>query len=650
MVPLKRRLSCLRYTFAMASCFIPVPIMQPQLTRRRARHLRSLLIAVFVCTTAVALCGAQGTRTPVHSPDELKKLYDSAQHAQSLGDLPQASHQYQNFVAGTLERIADGQVHVGDYPAAAKLFEEALAVSPTDASGSIGLAYAEAALIARDVPKAKSLAQAVLAANPKSSEARLILGKALLQADENDEARKQLEAAVALDSNYRNGLALGTAYLAVSDTKSATHLFAEMSASFGDKAVIYLDFGRAYAEAGLPEQAIAEFNKAIARDPTLPGAHYCLGATYLLSEGEKGFAKATREFHLELARHPDDYFSLSQLGYIALTEHRTQEAEAALKRAAALDPRNPDNPLLLGQVYLQLEQPAKAEEALRRSIALTTDLSRNHYQVQRAHYLLGRLLMQSGRTEEGKQEMQASQDLLNQNMVRDQARLEGAAPPQLQSAPPAVIDLKTKELVAEFSTRAAPALADSYNNLGAIAAGNSEFAIATHYFERAANWNPSLEGLDYNWGRAAFAADFYAEAAPPLSRYLAANPEEKGARRALGISLFMIKDYARTVETLRPIEEDLVSNPQLDYMYAQSLVLTGAYNEGVARLQRVSKTNPSIAEVHRALGEAYASHGEYQQARVELTTALHLNAADAEASSQLALVLAHLEKKPSPQL
>jgi Flp pilus assembly protein TadD len=154
-----------------------------------------------------------------------------------------------------------------------------------------------------------------------------------------------------------------------------------------------------------------------------------------------------------------------------------------------------------------------------------------------------------------------------------------------------------------------------------------------------------LEGLDYNWGRSAFAAEFYAQAAAPLGRYLAANPKEQGARRVLGISLFKLKDYAGTVQTLRPIEEELASTPQLDYMYAQSLVLTGDYDHGVARLQRMSNANPSIAEVHRALGEAYASHGDYVQARAELNTALHLNAADSEATDQLALVLAHLEKK-----
>jgi tetratricopeptide (TPR) repeat protein len=583
---------------------------------------------------------------------ELQQQYDAAQRAQSSGNMLQAARNYQSFLAGTLRRLAEAQAQIGDFPAAAKLFEEALAVSPPDSTGGLRIAFADAALVARDIPKARSLAQAVLVDNPKSAEARLVLGEALLQTNENDEARKQLEAAVALESNYKNGLALATAYLALADTKSATRIFTEMAAGFGDKATIHLDFGRAYAEAGYPDLAISEFTKAIAKDSTLPTAHYCLGASYLLSLGEEGFAKAANEFHRELARHPNDYFSLSQLGYIALSQHRLPDAEANLKRAAILDPRNPDNPLLLGQVYTQLNQAAAAEQSLRQAIALTTDLSRNHYQVQRAHYLLGRLLVQTGRADEGKHEMQVSAELLKQNLVRDQARLKGAPTSEAASISPlqhpldpTPVDAKTRHEVEAFASRVALALADGYNNLGAIAAGSSEFAIATRYFEKAAKWNPSLEGLDYNWGRAAFSSDFYAQAVAPLGRYLAAHPQEQGARRVLGISFFMLKDYPAVLETLRPIVQDISTNPQLAYMYAQSLVLTGDYDRGVASLQRLSSANPSVPEIHRALGEAYATHGDYQSATEELRVALQLNAADSEAKDQLAMALVHLERK-----
>ncbi len=631
--------------------------------RARWRHWMGIA-AIVVGTASVGICAGQTKGGAAKQPgknerasgelqqhSELQQQYDAAQRAQSSGDLTRATQEYKNFLVDSLRQLAEAHVQVGDYPGAAKLFEEALALGESGGNDELRLRFAEAALEARDTARSKELAEAVLANDPKSAPARLIAGEALLQGNENEQARKQLEAAVALDPSYKDGLALATAYLALADTKDAEALFAEMSKGFGDKAAMHLDFGRAYGEAGYPDKAIVEFEKAIARDETLPEAHYSLGASYMLSQGEVGYPAAIKEFDRELALHPDDYFSLSQLGSIALSQHRLQDAESNLKRASSLDPRNPDNPLLLGQVYLQMKKLPEAEQAFRKAIELTTDVSRNHYQVQRAHYLLGRVLLQMGRSDEAKREMQVSADLLKQNLQLDQARLKGvpmgetAGVPPLRSQPEhAAFDTKAMQQMKELTSQVSGALADSYNNLGAIAAGNNEFATATGYFEKAARWNPALEGLDYNWGRAAFSGKLYAQAIPPLKRYLAAHPEEQGARNVLGVSLFMQKDYAATVATLQPLEASLANNPQLAYIYAQSLVQAGDYAHGMVRLQALSKANPGVAEIHRVLGEAYAAQGQYEQATDELRSAIQLNAEDKEAKDQLALALAHLEK------
>jgi len=628
----------------------------PEEPKRSIAGSRCLLV-LLVGSLAVAACFGQNAAKTKHSStashnDTLKQQYDAAQRAQFAGDFAAASRDYQAFLSAALGHLADSHAHTGDYPGAVRLFDEAIAVGAPDPSGDLRLAYAQAALLSRDVPKAKSLAQSVVSEIPKNAEARFLLGEALLQNDEADSARKELESAVALDPNYKNGLALAKAYLALANTKDAARVFGEMTHGFGDKAAIHLDFGRAYAEAGYPDLSIAEFKKAIVEDPSLREAHYCLGASYLLSLGEAGFPKALDEFHRELKLNPNDYFSLSQLGYIALSQHKLPEAETYLKRAASLNAANPDNPLLLGQVYMQLNRPAEAEQAFRQAIALTTDLSRNHYQVQRAHYLLGRLLVQAGHADEAKEQMEISANLLKQNMVRDQARLKGAPISETAGAPAlqrptdtAPVDAKTKRELESFSAQLAPALADSYNNLGVIAAGNSEYATAAGYFAKAAKWNPTLPDLDYNWGRAAFSGNLYALAVPPLSRYLAAHPHEDGARRVLGISYFMQKDYESVVRTLRSLEAQLADAPQLAYMYAQSLALSGNYAAGVDRLRSLSKANPSVAEIHRALGETYASHGDYHLAADELRAALQLNAADQEAKDQLAAALAHLEAK-----
>jgi tetratricopeptide (TPR) repeat protein len=82
-----------------------------------------------------------------------------------------------------------------------------------------------------------------------------------------------------------------------------------------------------------------------------------------------------------------------------------------------------------------------------------------------------------------------------------------------------------------------PAIGDynSYNNLAAIAASGNDLASTLTYFQPAAEWKPSLEDLDHNWGHAEFLASRFQDAALPLSRALRIHPEDTSLRSMLGI-------------------------------------------------------------------------------------------------------------------
>jgi tetratricopeptide (TPR) repeat protein len=493
----------------------------------------------------------------------LQQSYDTAQNFESQGDLMQAEVQYKLFLADALHRIANGRAQTSQYAQAVPLFDEALKLASNHFDWRLD--YAGAALDARDFPKAAQLAQAALNSLPpvsKSSQRaniHRVLGRALMGLKENKEAQKQFEDAVALLPSLENYYALAQVNLALSDTKGAAGLFAEMQSSFGDTASIHMSFGRAFAEADFPEQAILEYRKVIAKDDKFPDAHYSLGASYLLRSGDTAFPQAEAEFRKELSIHPKDYFSYSQLGFIAMNLRKLPEAIDNLTRAAALNPENPDNFLLLGGIYNDLDRPADAEDALRRAIAATTDVSYNHYQIRGAHYQLGLLLIQSGNAVEGKKEMKVAEDLLLQNRLLDQANLTGK-PMATPSFPKISADAKARgdaQAEKEFERQLGPAIADSFNNLGVISGQNQEYEAASGYFAQAALWNPAMEGLDYNWGRAAFAAKQYRQAAICMDRYLAAHPENGNARFPLGMSEFMLGDFKAAASALSPVAAQL---------------------------------------------------------------------------------------------
>ena len=610
---------------------------------RLDRLLASLFVLGFGLLAPAALAQA---KTSEANESVLQQRYDAAQRYQAAQDLDHAAQQYQLFLSEALGEIAVGRAHVGEYDKAANDFDEALRLVPD--SPAMQIRYARAALESGKVDHAKLLAMGVIRNDPNDSkdaaDAHGILGRVLLQTGKAAEARQELEEAVVLDSTFDNGYELAVADLDAGDEKGATKLFSEMQASFGDTAVLHMQFGRAYLNSDFQNDAVEEFKKAIAKDDRLPGVHYSLAAAYLSTAGNSKLPEAEAELSKEIANFPQDAAAYAALGHLLAGQHHGSagdaEAEKDLKRATELDPKSPDGFFYLGQFYADLKRLPEAEAALRQSIALTTDVSRNTFQVQKAHYLLGRLLMQTGQTEEGSQEIAASHALMQQNLVRDQNQLSdylqekrsaqtagmGQDLPRTEEKP---ADAEALQQVDALEKQLQPVIADSYNNLGAIAGSKGNATAALRYFEQAEEWNPALPGLDYNLGRAAFAAGAFAQAVGPVSRYLEAHPEEDGARAVLGLSQFNTKDYAGARKTLEPLVGKSGAAPQLQFAYAVSLIQTGDASGGVERLRVLEKADPGVAEVHRALGEAYVST-KAPGAAEELETAIRLNPADAE--------------------
>jgi len=617
------------------------------------RFKRRGTFLTFILISAAALCGQTGDNGALGG-GSLQQHYNDAQELQQTGKLSEAAEQYRAFLADALGELAMGYGLLRDYAQAAPLFDEALILEP--GSPSLLLDYARTALMLGDLAHAQTLAMEFIKKYPGNREqlaqAHQVLGRALLKLNRNQEARKELEAAVALDPTFPNGYDLAVACLDLDDEKCAVQIFDEMEKSFGDTPEIHMAFGRAYGDSDFQPRAITEFRRAIEENPRLPGAHYLLAAILLATGGDESHMEAAEaELKKELLISPSDSMTYTALGKIAATRHNYLEAETYLKKAITLGPRTPDAYLYLGQMYFDTNRSAEAEIALRQCIDLTTDVSRNRYQVQKAHFLLGRILMQKGQQDAAHAEMTISRELANKTLAQDKSALTGLmdtsgsedVPVRAAEAgtTPAITATKADPLavrkVETMREQLRLPVADSYNNLGAIAATNNDYSQAVTYFKRAGMWNPSLEGLDYNWGRAAFAGSQFADAIMPLSRYLRSHPDDIGARSVLAISQFMTGNYQGCIEVLESVigkaKTDLA--PQVEYVYAESMVRTGRIASGTERLRALETLHPEIPDVHRALGEALVQQGEKQRALEELHTAIQLSPRDADSHYDL---------------
>jgi tetratricopeptide (TPR) repeat protein len=625
---------------------IPGSIMSIRFNRRG-----TCLIFTFI--SAAALCGQTGSKGATNS-GSLQQHYNNAQELQRTGKLNEAAEQYRAFLADALGELAIGYGLAQDYPHAAPLFDEALALQPD--SPALLLDYARTALAQGDLAHAKTRATEFIQKYPGDrqnlAQAHQVLGRTLLKLNRNHEAKKELEAAVALDPTFPNGYNLAVACLDLDDEKCAVQIFNEMEKSFGDTPEIHMAFGRAYGDSDFQPMAITEFKRAIEENPRLPGTHYLLAAILLATGGDEADA-AEAELKKELLISPRDAMTYAALGKIALTRNNYPEAETYLKKAILLGPQSPDAYLYLGQMYFATNRSAEAETALRQCIDLTTDVSRNRYQVQKAHFFLGRILMQKGQQDAAHAEMEISRDLANKTLSQDKSKLAGlldtsgaqntpiplegasATPPLGTPTAKPAADQAALRKIESMREQVRLPVADSYNNLGAIAATNNDYSRAVTYFKQAAAWNPSLEGLDYNWGRAAFAGSQFADAVMPLSRYVKSHPEDTGARSVLAISQFMTGNYRDCIEALEPDIGKTDLAPQAEYVYAESMIRTGQIASGAQRLAALEKSHPEIPDVHRALGEALGQQGEKQRALEELRTAIQLSPSDAESHYDL---------------
>jgi tetratricopeptide (TPR) repeat protein len=610
---------------------------------------------VFVPLAIAAASHDQTAQDARSFESSMRQHYDAAFRFQTAGDLAQAGMQYKLFLADALHELGNGRADIREYARALPLYEDAIALAPADFI--LRLDYARAALDAGDPAKARVLAQDALnlrakgAAPSEVAGAHMIIGNAFRKTAAYSEAADQFKVAVAIDASFENMYTLGVAYLALPDVANANKVFSEVVAKFGSTAAMHMKLGVAYGEAGYPDEAIQEFKKAIAKDDKLPGAHYSLGASYINKSGEAGFPLAESELRRELAIQPNDPLTYPQLGRIAMSQHKYHDAEMDLQMATALTPQNPSNFILLGELYVEMHRPADAEKALRKAIDRTPDPSLNHYDIQHAHYRLGRLLVDDGKVEEGKKELEIAQDMLMRSRLQDESKLAGKpAISAVLSTPRAATP---KEVLAEetFEKQIGPLMAGCYSNLGGIAATDKDYGQAADDYEHASRWDPALKGVDDNWGRAAFAAHQYSQALGPLGRTLTAHPEDVPLRSMLGVSQYETHDYVKALATLQPIERYLHPIPLLAFAYADSMVKTGDFQHGSEWLEALVQTDPGNATLHRALGEGYAGGGDHAKAEEELRTAIKLNPNDTVTKYLLALsLIAHGQKTEAEAL
>jgi Flp pilus assembly protein TadD len=257
---------------------------------------------------------------------------------------------------------------IGQFDRAEQMFSQVLGQNPNDADAlyNLGLAAARAGHLERS----RGALETALKIRPNDIAILTKLGR-VYATEENypraipllSEARKQaprdpevlLVLARTLDAAgyFRDAVLAYDDYLALRPNDEAARL---------DRA---LD----YAEAGRPDEAIAELKRHITRFPKRADGYYRLA---LVTE-QRDLAAALSLLNQALALEPGLVSARYDRGIILHTMARSADAAKDLELAAAAEPDHPGILSELGKVYLELQRPKDAETVLRRAAQSAPD-------------------------------------------------------------------------------------------------------------------------------------------------------------------------------------------------------------------------------------------------------------------------------------
>lgn len=573
---------------------------------------------------------------PFQTPrDSIQLHYEKAETLRRNGNLSAAEAEYTAILGEAYYKLGRVRLTQSNYSGSVDALEAAAGYGAQFDEVSIELAIAY--FQTEQYDKALKPLKTVVSHTPNNAGAHHMLGKTYFMLGDFEKASAALLQALKLAPNdYDVSYTLGLAYLKKGQIGAAAQIYDRMIEKLGNRPQLRVLIGRAYRETGFLSEAIEEFEKALALDSRFPRLHYYLGLTYLLKGGAEKLGEAQKQFKIELAHHPDEFFGHYYLGIAATVERNWPAAIGYLQKASQLQPENPDPYFFIGQAFQGLDKHEQAIEAFRKSIALNPNFKHNDYQVTNAHYRLGQALMKVGLTAEGGKELKIAADLKSAALKRDEAKIQAftayegsnlselVAPQGLTPETPAG-DATTLALLQKETDFYTKVIAAAHNNIGSLRADRQDFRAAAEQFKLASTWDPQLDGLNFNWGLACYKAELYPEALLPLENDLRAHPGNLATKQLLGLSYFMTDNYPRASALLTEVVAAKPNEAALYYPLALSLINQGKTDEANQFIQQMVALGGNSPQLQILLGRASYDQGDSAKALEELQKALSLD-------------------------
>lgn len=300
--------------------------------------------------------------------------------------------------------------------------EAAVRANPAsvDAQGNLGVLLFFRGKYSDAIPHLRAAVQQ----RPNLSKIQGLLGISESRTGDTAGARKDLEAAFPgiPDKNFKveAGLELVGVDTQSGDLLAAAPLVGELQKLAPDNAEVMYAAYRTYAELesqammslslagsdsaqmhemlaheeikrGDTNAAVADFRKAIAIDPNLPGVHFDLAELLKTSQNPQVKKEAEQEYRTDLAQNPLDARAERRLGEIDEGFGLSKQALAEYEAAVKMQPDDPDANLDLAKMMIQMGQREKALPLLEKSEQEDPTIALTHLRLSQLYRRKGML-------------------------------------------------------------------------------------------------------------------------------------------------------------------------------------------------------------------------------------------------------------------
>jgi tetratricopeptide (TPR) repeat protein len=603
--------------------------------------IRAVTLIIFLCAFSIYAQKADSQNkdrtsltSATNSADELLKHLNAAESYQISGDLSNAAIENRAVLGIALQRFGNIAIEEGSYSDAVKFLTESLKYNDSASNRTnLAIAYLRQNLFDKALIEAKT----AVSIDPKHIGGNYILGNIYYAKEDYNAALPSLEIVFAEAPDFEIARALGLTYLNLKQIERARLHFGKMQASAGkENADLHILLAKFYERTNYPDDAELELRKALKIDSNKLKINFYLGYLLLQNGGSDRLTEAGASFEKELKLNPNDFYSLFFSGVVASSQNDHQKAILFLQKAVEINPNSGEAYLFLGQSQIELDDLDNAEKNLRRAIELEANGGKNT-QARRTHFMLGRLLLKTGRKEEAKKELEIAGELQKESLESSRNEIDRILGQVVEQSESGSVDEKTVgsnieinlppervEQLNKVKTFLTDIIAQTYNNLGVIATQNNQLNDAVENFSAAYTWKLDFPNLSRNLGIVSFRAGEFEKAIIPLARHIQANPQDILIRKMLGSSYYLTKDFAKSIETLKPIEAEITSDAELAYFYGISLIQLKRNQEAFPVFDRLAKISQTNSESLFYAAQGFMILSDYKRATTEFGQVISL--------------------------